>query len=112
MTRETRARANILLEQARGCLRKHPYLYDLGVRIRRVFGIRTSIYNVLNEFSRFHNRKIQFVQIGASDGLHSDPIREFVVRDAWSGVFMEPLPYSFARLKKNYNYLRIRSDGL
>jgi FkbM family methyltransferase len=29
-----------------------------------------------------------------------------VIRDKWSGVFVEPLPYSFEHLQNNYRYLR------
>jgi hypothetical protein len=36
---------------------------------------------MFNEFSLCNGRAVRFIQIGASDGLHSDPIREFVVRD-------------------------------
>lgn len=87
-------------------LRRHPRLYDLSVRVRRVVGIRTPIAEVLHHFSLANGRRIRFIQIGASDGLHSDPIREFIVRDRWSGVLVEPLPDSFERLQANYRYLR------
>lgn len=90
-------------------LRRHPRLYDLSVRLRRGVGIRTPIAEVLHHFSLAHGRRVRFIQIGASDGLHSDPIREFVVRDQWTGVLVEPLPDSFARLQANYRYLRSRN---
>lgn len=90
-------------------LRRHPRLYDLSVRIRRAVGIRTPIAEVLHHFSLANGRRVHFVQIGASDGLHSDPVREFIVRDRWSGVLVEPLPDSFARLQANYRYLRSRN---
>lgn len=89
-------------------LRRHPRLYDLSVRVRRAVGIRTPIAEVLHHFSLANGRRVRFIQIGASDGLHSDPIREFIVRDRWSGVLVEPLPDSFARLQANYCYLHHR----
>jgi FkbM family methyltransferase len=70
--------------------------------------VKSATYDVLNEFSKAHKRRVRFVQIGASDGLHSDPIREFIVRDHWSGVLVEPLPASFARLQDNYGRLGAR----
>jgi FkbM family methyltransferase len=43
-----------------------------------------------------------FVQIGAHNGVHDDPIREFVVRYHLSGLLVEPQPLVFPELKKNY----------
>jgi FkbM family methyltransferase len=45
------------------------------------------------------------LQIGANEGLRNDPLRDFIVRDGWRGVFVEPLPDVFPLLKKNYAYL-------
>lgn len=59
----------------------------------------------MDEFSKAHLGFVRFVQIGASNGLNSDPIREFIVRDQWAGLLVEPLPASFARLKSNYERL-------
>lgn len=59
----------------------------------------------MDEFSKAHLGCVRFVQIGASNGLNSDPIREFIVRDQWSGLLVEPLPASFARLTSNYERL-------
>lgn len=95
-----------MLNNVRQWLRSHPRIYDLSVRARRIFGVKSATYDTLNAFSIANGRSVRSVQIGASDGLHSDPIREFIVRDGWSGVLVEPLPYSFARLKANYSYLQ------
>lgn len=43
-----------------------------------------------------------FVQIGAHNGVHDDPIREFVLRYHLSGLLVEPQPLVFPELKKNY----------
>lgn len=43
-----------------------------------------------------------FVQVGANDGVTSDPIRPHVVGSAWTGLLVEPLPHVFARLVQNY----------
>jgi FkbM family methyltransferase len=43
-----------------------------------------------------------FVQIGANDGLHDDPIRRHVLDHGWRGVLVEPDPVHFSRLQSNY----------
>lgn len=43
-----------------------------------------------------------FIQIGANDGLHADPIRPFILRHKWKGIMVEPQQKYFEKLKKNY----------
>jgi FkbM family methyltransferase len=43
-----------------------------------------------------------FVEIGANDGEQHDHLREHVLRGGWRGVMVEPVPYVFARLERNY----------
>lgn len=43
-----------------------------------------------------------FVQIGANDGLHNDPLHKLVKTYAWRGLLVEPVPYVFERLERNY----------
>jgi FkbM family methyltransferase len=43
-----------------------------------------------------------FIQIGAFDGITSDPIHKFVVRYGWSGVLVEPQPEAFRALQETY----------
>lgn len=45
---------------------------------------------------------LRFVQIGANDGVFSDPIREYILARGWHGVLVEPQPDVFERLKLNY----------
>lgn len=46
---------------------------------------------------------IQFIHIGSHDGLHNDSVHEMAAKDArWRGIFVEPVPYLFARLVSNY----------
>jgi FkbM family methyltransferase len=44
-----------------------------------------------------------FIQIGAHDGLHNDPIRPFIIEHHWRGVLVEPQPKIFRRLVENYS---------
>lgn len=46
-----------------------------------------------------------FVQIGSHDGQQLDPLRELVLRHQWSGIMVEPVPYVFDRLRRNYGHL-------
>jgi FkbM family methyltransferase len=44
-----------------------------------------------------------FVQVGSNDGLHGDPIRDLVLaHESWRGIFIEPVPFLFDRLRTNY----------
>jgi FkbM family methyltransferase len=44
------------------------------------------------------------VQIGSNDGKTGDPLYHFLKRNKkWRAVFVEPVPYLFERLKKNYS---------
>lgn len=43
-----------------------------------------------------------FVEIGANDGEQQDHLRPFVLRQQWRGILVEPVPYVFARLRRNY----------
>jgi FkbM family methyltransferase len=85
-------------------------LFDLARRINRARGKKTPVYEFLDRFSRAHHRRVNFIQIGANDGLRNDPIREFIVRDHWAGVLVEPLPQVFELLQKNYR--RVHSSRL
>jgi len=87
-------------------MKTRPHLYDAAKRVRHVLGKKSPDYRFFNDFSKARGGRVSFVQVGASDGLRCDPIREFVVRDRWSGIFVEPVPGVFEELKKNYRYLR------
>ena len=43
-----------------------------------------------------------FVQIGANDGEMWDFLRPLVLTRPWRGVLVEPVPYLFERLRRNY----------
>ncbi len=44
----------------------------------------------------------RFIQVGACDGVTSDPIRDRVRRGHWSGVLVEPQRLEFENLRHNY----------
>jgi FkbM family methyltransferase len=45
---------------------------------------------------------VKFVQIGAHDGKHGDPIFRHVTRHQWTGWLCEPVPHYFNKLVKSY----------
>jgi FkbM family methyltransferase len=91
-----------MIQKLRRYLRANPRLYDIARRTARALGSRTPIYDFLDDFSRARGRNVTFIQIGANDGLRNDPAREFIVRDRWNGILIEPLPDVFEQLKDNY----------
>jgi FkbM family methyltransferase len=46
-----------------------------------------------------------FVEIGANDGDQHDHLRPLIDKHHWRGVMVEPVPYVFARLRRNYQHL-------
>jgi len=48
----------------------------------------------IDDFSRKH-APVTFLQVGANDGLVSDPLHKFIKRDNWRGVMLEPQPEVF-----------------
>ena len=43
-----------------------------------------------------------FIQIGANDGIDSDPIREWIIEYDWSGIMFEPQKTIYQELLKLY----------
>jgi FkbM family methyltransferase len=91
--------------------RARPALYDFARQARlRLLGPNSQIGRHLDRYARANFGNFTFLQIGASDGLRNDPVRDFVVRDRWSGVFVEPLPDVFPLLEKNYARIAVRGN--
>ncbi len=59
--------------------------------------IRQILQNHINQTSEF-----TFIQIGSNDGKSNDPLHDFIKSNNCKGVFIEPVPYLFERLKQNY----------
>lgn len=62
---------------------------------------RVTVEDVLRALSQRHT-PFSFVQVGSSDGTLNDPLQEYVKRRAAVGLFIEPLPASFAKLRSQY----------
>lgn len=46
--------------------------------------------------------EVFFLQIGANDGFHFDPIEPYVASGKWHGILVEPVPFLFERLTVRY----------
>ena len=57
---------------------------------------------ILNWYNRQKKGKINFLQIGAMDGVKHDDLHLYVQNYDWTGVLVEPLPDMFERLLHNY----------
>jgi FkbM family methyltransferase len=49
-----------------------------------------------------HGEECVFIQVGAYDGLSTDPLRKYIERCGWRGVMLEPQPRPAARLRELY----------
>lgn len=47
----------------------------------------------------------RFIQVGSNDGVQLDPLRVNILKGGWSGIMIEPVPYVFQRLQRNYGQL-------
>jgi hypothetical protein len=77
-----------MLKIIKDYIKKKPRLYDFLNSIR---AIDNELELWIEKYSKSKNKPINFIQVGASDGLRWDPIRRFVIRDKWKGVLIEPI---------------------
>jgi FkbM family methyltransferase len=56
---------------------------------------------VIFEFARAYP-DATFVQVGANDGIYTDPLRAEIRARRWRGVMVEPVPYVFEKLRATY----------
>ena len=72
-------------------------------RLRRLAGPR-----LLAAFAEAYPRAV-FVEIGSNDGEQHDHLRPHILARDWTGVMVEPVPYVFERLRRNYAHVgRVR----
>lgn len=87
-------------------------LRRLGYTIQRLpsqafdpqFALQVGFDYVLEHYvaSRDDPRPFLFLQVGAYDGMHGDPIQRHVRKRGWHGILVEPQPSHFGRLVENY----------
>ena len=73
---------------------------------RKVFGdprLKSKTYPTHWFDKLLGNRSVQVVQIGSNSGMSGDPLHILFLKNKnWKGLFVEPVPYLFEQLKKNY----------
>jgi len=89
-------------------IRSSPRLFDALKRVKRAVRHEPDpAYAFFSRYSRMRGNRINFLQIGANDGMRNDPFREFIV-GGWRGILVEPIPQAFALLRSNYAYVADR----
>lgn len=79
-----------------------PLRHRLGLKRRINETVTTTM---IDKFIGQHSRNYKsffVIQIGSNDGHTRDPIYKYVVKNKWKGIFIEPVPYIFKKLKKTY----------
>jgi len=82
-------------------IKTKPRIYDF---LNAISSIKSPAQIWLDEFSKSNNHRVDFIQVGANDGLRWDPVRRFILRDDWRGVLVEPLYPVYKMLIENYAY--------
>lgn len=67
------------------------------------------ISEILDRYSQI-KQQVKFIQIGSNDGISEDPLRQFIIRNRWQGVLVEPLPATFRKLLINYEAYEYKTD--
>lgn len=60
------------------------------------------VHDTIYSLTKKKNIPIKFIQIGANDGIHSDPLYKYLKQLEWKGLMLEPNPGTFEKLKKNH----------
>jgi FkbM family methyltransferase len=62
---------------------------------------------LLRAFADEHPSAV-FLEVGSNDGEQHDHLRPYILSLPWRGVMVEPVPYVFERLRRNYGELEDR----
>jgi len=78
-----------------------------GLTIGHIRGEDCSRLNVFDLcvsdlMNKIRPRSLFFIQIGANDGVRNDPIHNYIIKNNWGGILIEPQPIIFNNLLKNY----------
>jgi len=72
-------------------------------KVKKIFKKNKNKISLLQKVIETNNHPdFKFIQIGACDGKYADPLHQFIKKYNWNGVLVEPIPYYFEQLKKNY----------
>jgi len=101
-----------LLGRARAGLRVRTRAREVRNLVRRrALDRRSAGRALLRAFADRYPTAV-FVEIGSNDGEQHDHLRPHILGLSWSGVMVEPVPYVFERLVRNYGHLeRVRLEN-
>lgn len=71
---------------------------------RRRFERSLAGRRLIKAFAACHPQAF-FIEIGSNDGEQHDHLRPFILSEEWTGIMVEPVPYVFERLRRNYGGL-------
>jgi len=87
-------------------LKEIPVLGKVLILLKRKFFLsRNDLYDNASIWlsNLLKDDRVQIVQIGSNDGITGDPIYDLVRKNnKWKALFVEPIPYLYKKLKKNY----------
>lgn len=72
------------------------------LRRDRLFFRRDRHFNTMMRYFGRTVKGLQFVQIGACDGISFDPVNKWINQYKWEGVVVEPLPHLVKELEQTY----------
>lgn len=81
---------------------EYPLTYPLLFKVLEKGAYVEPIFDKIIQSYAQKKKDFSFIQIGANDGKKFDPIFLYVKRYGWSGIVVEPVPYVFEKLQKNY----------
>jgi FkbM family methyltransferase len=85
---------------------KMKHIPVLGLWLESAYRALTRRRSVTFEIRRRSNclpADATILQIGSNDGKTNDPLHQLIIRfKRWRVIFVEPVPYLFERLKRNY----------
>lgn len=67
---------------------------------RAFYSVGLTLPNVVR--AHLARADVSFIEVGANDGVRSDPVHEFVVGHRWSGLCIEPMPDTYRSLEATY----------
>lgn len=92
---------NRLKSAIKSVISPHNPLFGYLKSLKKELQPKTEIEAIMHAFAASH-KDVYFIQIGAADGISGDPIFGFVKTRRWRGILVEPVPYLFEKLKRNY----------
>ncbi|MGH8505190.1 MAG: FkbM family methyltransferase [Stenotrophobium sp.] len=99
---------NPLMSKIKSLLQRSPLLVSAVRRVRYWRNVRRlKGPKLMQRFAQLYP-EAYFIQIGSNDGKQLDHLQTAILNQHWCGIMIEPVPYVFARLRRNYGHLKDR----